>query len=46
MISKEFEDVVKTQFEYCYNLLFEKAKQYNIGTEDRFHYTISEIMNA
>lgn len=37
MISKEFEDVVKNQFEYCYNLLFEKAKQYNIGTEDRLH---------
>ena len=37
MISKDFEAVVKAQFEYCYNLLFEKAKQYNIGTEDRLH---------
>lgn len=37
MISKEFEDIVTKQFEYCYDLLFEKAKQYNIGTDDRLH---------
>lgn len=37
MISKDFEDIVCKQFKYCYKLLFEKAKQYNIGTEDRLH---------
>ena len=37
MVSKDFENVVRSQFEYCYKLLFEKAKQYNIGTDDRLH---------
>lgn len=37
MISKDFENIVCKQFKYCYKLLFEKAKQYNIGTEDRLH---------
>lgn len=37
MNSAKFEKIVNSQFRYCYDLLFEKAKQYNIGTEDRLH---------
>ena len=37
MITAEFEKLVNQQFQHCYNILFEKAKQYNIGTEDRLH---------
>lgn len=37
MVSKEFEVIVKQQFDNCYDVLFEKAKQYNIGTDDRLH---------
>lgn len=37
MNSSQFEKLVNEQFKFCYNLLFEKAKQYNIGTADRLH---------
>ena len=37
MNTPEFEKVVKDQFEFCFNLLFEKSKQYSIGTPDRLH---------
>lgn len=37
MITSEFEKVTNEQFRRCYDVLFEKAKQYNIGTEDRLH---------
>lgn len=37
MTTPEFENIAKAQFQRCYDVLFEKAKQYNIGTEDRLH---------
>lgn len=37
MNSSQFESLVNEQFKFCYNLLFEKAKQYSIGTADRLH---------
>ena len=37
MITSKFEKVVNSQFKHCYDVLFEKAQQYNIGTDDRLH---------
>lgn len=37
MDSAQFEKLVNKQFRFCYDLLFEKAKQYSIGTDDRLH---------
>lgn len=37
MTTPEFENIANAQFRRCYDVLFEKAKQYNIGTEDRLH---------
>lgn len=37
MISADFEKIVNSQFKQCYNLLFKKAQEYCIGTEDRLH---------
>lgn len=37
MFTPEFEKLTNEQFGRCYDVLFEKAKQYSIGTEDRLH---------